>query len=78
MSRLLIAAILIISTMPLAAQGQEPDSAKLKAAAQKVVSIINGDKAKTQTFCQMAIVGKQVDEAIQEKYNKKAAELAQK
>jgi hypothetical protein len=46
--------------------------------AQKVVSIISSDKAKTQTFCQMVIVGKQIDESIQEKDNKKAAELAQK
>jgi hypothetical protein len=77
MNRLLIAGILI-STMPLSAQGQQPDSAQLKADAQKVVSIISSDKAKTDTFCQMAIVGKQIDEAIQEKDNKKAVELSQK
>ena len=78
MKRLLIVWILIISTVPLCAQGQQPDTAKLKADAQKVVSIIKGDKAKTQTFCQMEIVGKQVDEAIREKDDKKAQELAQK
>ena len=50
MNRLLIVAILIISTLPLYAQGQQPDVAKLKADAQKVVSIISGDKAKTQTY----------------------------
>ena len=64
--------------MPLSAQGQQPDPAKLKADARKVVGIIKGDKAKTETFCQMEILGKAIDEAIQEKDNKKAAELAQK
>ena len=78
MNRLLIAGILIISTAPLYAQGAHPNTAKLKADAQKVVGIIKGDKAKNETFCQMVIVGKAIDEAIQEKDNKKAAELAQK
>jgi hypothetical protein len=54
MKRLLIVGILIISTAPLYAQGQQPDAAKLKADAQKVVSIIKGDKAKNQIFCQIA------------------------
>jgi hypothetical protein len=76
MTRLLIAGILIISTAPLFAQTQL-DPAKLKEDAQKVVSIISGDKAKTQTFCQMGILGKEIDEAIREKDTKKAGELAQ-
>ena len=78
MKRLLIVASLLISTAPLSTQAQQPDAAKLKADAQKVVSIVKGDKAKTQTFCQMAIIGKGIDEAIQEKNTKKAAELAEK
>ncbi len=78
MNRLLTVAIFAISIAPLYAQGQQPDTAKLKADAQKVVSIISSDKTKTDTFCQMVIVGKQVDEAIQEKDNTKAVELAQK
>ena len=59
MNRLLIVGILIISTAPLYAQAQ-PDPAKLKADAQKVVSIISGENAKTQTFCQMAILGRAI------------------
>jgi len=47
MNRLLIFAILIISTLPLYAQGRAPNAAEL---AQNVVSIISGDKAKTQTY----------------------------
>jgi hypothetical protein len=78
MKWLLIVGILIFSTSPLFAQGQQPDAAKLKADARKVVSIISGDKAKTQTFCQMEILGNQIDEAILKQDTKKAAELAQK
>jgi hypothetical protein len=70
--------ILIISTMPLSAQGQQPDAAKLKADAQKVISIISGDEAKTQSYCQIAIVGEQMNEAAQAKDKKKFDELAQK
>jgi hypothetical protein len=36
------------SLHPLFAQNQQPDMAKLKADAQKVVSNIGGDKAKSQ------------------------------
>ena len=75
---LLIVAIVLISTAPLYAQGQQPDAAKLKADAQRVVTIIAGEKAKTQTFCKMVLVGKAIDEAIQEKDNNKAEELAQR
>jgi hypothetical protein len=78
MYQLLIVAILVMSTVPLYAQGQQPDAAKLKADAQKVVSIISGDKAKTQTFCQMEILGNQIDEAILKQDTKRAAELAPK
>jgi hypothetical protein len=47
MNRLLIVAIFIISTLPLYAQDQAPDAAKLKADTQKVASIIKADGAKT-------------------------------
>jgi hypothetical protein len=75
MNRLLIVGILIISTMPLAAQGQQPDPAKLKADAQKVVSIISSDQAKSQIYCQITDLGDQLD---QEKDEKKAEALVQK
>lgn len=76
--RLLVLAIFVISTVPLFAQAQQSDAAKLKRAAQKVVSIIKRDKAKTESFCQMGILGKQVDKAIQEKDTKGAMALAQR
>ena len=78
MCRLLIVVISTISTMPLSAQGQRPDPAKLKADAQKVVSIISGDKAKAQAYCQIGIVGEQMNQALQGKDKKKFEELVQK
>jgi hypothetical protein len=74
----LIIAILIISTAPLYAQGAQPDATKLKADARNVVGIIGGDKAKTQAYCQIAIVGEQMNQAVQAKDKKKFEELAQK
>jgi hypothetical protein len=78
MNRLLIVAILVISTVPLFAQGQQPNTAKLKADAQKVVSIISSDKSKTQSYCQIANLSEQVEQAAQEKDRKKVEELLQK
>jgi hypothetical protein len=75
MYRLLIVGILIISTMPLSAQGQQRNTAKLKADAQKVISIISHDKAKTQTYCQITDLGGQID---REKDRNKAEALSQK
>ena len=72
---LLIVAILLISTAPLFAQA-EPDPAKLKADAQKVVSIIEGNKDKTQAYCRIDELAGQIGEADQEKDNKKAEALS--
>ena len=54
MQRLLNFAILLMSTLSLHAQGQQPDVAKLKADVRNLVGIIGSDKAKTQTYCQIA------------------------
>jgi hypothetical protein len=75
LNRLLIVATLVVSTVPLYAQAQQPDTAKLKTDAQKVVSIISGDKAKTQAYCQIAHLGEQIN---REKDSKKAEALFQK
>ena len=77
MKQALSIGILIILTAPLFAQA-ERDPAKLKADAKKVVSIIKADKAKTQAYCQIAIVGEQMNQALQAKDKKKLEELAQK
>ena len=72
-----IVAFLMVSTAPLYAQRQQ-NVAKLKADAQKVVSIISGDEAKTQTYCEARDIAKQIIQAGQEKDNEKAEELADK
>src|SRR5262252_6779679 len=73
MNRLLILAILIIS--PLFAQAQQPNAAEL---AQKVVSIISGDRAKTQTYCQVLDLSDELDQVDRHQDRKKAEDLSQK
>jgi hypothetical protein len=75
MNRLLIVAILIIGTLPLYAQSQQPNAAEL---AQKVVGIIAGDKTKTQTYCQVLDLSDELDQVDQKKDRKKAEDLSQK
>jgi hypothetical protein len=48
------------------------------AAAQKVVKTISGDKAKTQTYCDIGKLGDQIEDAEQKKDMKKIDELNQK
>ena len=75
---LLIVAILAISTSPLYAQGQQPNTAKLKADARNLVGIIGSDKNKTQTYCQIYDLSEQLLQAVQGKDRKKAKALAEK
>ena len=70
---LLIVAILAISTSPLCAQGQQPDTAKLKTDARNIVGIIGADRAKNQTYCKMMDLSWQMSEAAREKGQKKTA-----
>jgi hypothetical protein len=65
MNWLLIVGILIFSTAPLYARGQQQNLAKLKADARNVVGIIGGDKAKTQTYCQIVDLGRQMNQQMQ-------------
>ena len=64
--------------MPVCGQAQQPSGAKLKTDVQNVVKIISGDKAKTQTYCQIDELSDQVTEAAQKKNNKKVEELSRK
>ena len=75
MNWLLIVAILLTSTVPLFAQGQQPNAAKLKADARNLVGLIGGDKAKTQGYCQILDLIAQLN---REKDSKKAKALSQK
>jgi hypothetical protein len=74
MNRLLIVVSLVSFTVPLCAQGQQQNVAKLKAEARNAVSIIGSDKDKTQIYCQIVDLGR----ADQEKDRKKDRAIAQK
>jgi Spy/CpxP family protein refolding chaperone len=74
----LIIAFLAVSMVPLYAHAQQPDMAKLKADARNAVGMIGGDKAKTQTYCQIMDLGRQINQAVREKDQKKAKALSQK
>jgi ferritin-like protein len=78
LNRVLIVAILLISTSPLYAQRQQQNVAKLKADARNLVGIIGSDKTKTQTFCQIHDLSEQLIQAVEEKDRKKANALAEK
>jgi hypothetical protein len=78
LSRLLIVAVLLSSTTPLYAQGQQPNPAKLRADAEKVVSSISGDKTKMRAYCEVTDLGEQVVEAAEKKDEKKANALMDK
>jgi hypothetical protein len=72
----LIVASLVISTAPLYAQRQQQNVAKLKADAQKVVSIISDDEAKTQSYCEARDIAEQIVQAVWQKDNEKVEDLS--
>ena len=77
MNPILVLAILAICTMPAYAQGQQPDTAKLKADAENMVKIISGDKLKIQTYCGILDLHDQIDDANLNQATKKATELSE-
>ena len=79
MNRLLIVAILMLSTAPLYAQGQRENIAKLKEDALNAVGIIGADRRKTQSYCEIVdFLGRQLGRADEEKNKKKTKALAQR
>jgi hypothetical protein len=72
----LIVALLLISTAPAYMQDQQPNVAKLKADAQKVVSMIQGDKTKARVYCQINALDEQIGEADRKNDEKKAEALS--
>jgi hypothetical protein len=76
MNRPLTIAISLICAAPLYAQDQQPNAPKLQADAQRVVSIIKGDKAKTQVYCEINDLGEQIGEADQKQDDNKAEALS--
>jgi hypothetical protein len=74
--RATVLAILAISVVPGYAKVQQPDIAKLKADAQN--KIISSDKLKIRTFCEMADLADQLDQADRMHGTKKFEEVSQK
>ena len=73
-----VVAILLIAVVPVYAQAQSPSAPKVtKADAQKVVKIISGNKAKTQTYCDMTKLFNEIERAGGKNF-KKTAELNRK
>jgi hypothetical protein len=77
MDKMLAIAISAISATLVYAQDQ-PDIPKLKANAESVVKIISGDKGKVETYCELADLGDQIDEAKDQQDTDKAEELSRK
>ena len=74
-----IVAILLIAPGLLYARAQSPSLPKVsKDDAQKVVTIIRGDKAKTQTYCDIQKLGEQIEQAHEKKNLKLVDELSEK
>jgi len=74
----LIVAIFVIAAVPVYAQAQKPSTAKVTTAdVQKVVTLISGDKAKTQTYCDIGKLNEQIEEANEKQDIKKTEELSQ-
>ena len=74
-----VVAILLIVVVPVFAQAQSSSAPKVsKGDAQKIATIISGDKAKSQTYCDMKKLGEQIDEASANKDSKTVNELSQK
>ncbi len=71
----LIVAILAVAIVPVCVEAQQSRIAQLKEDARNVVKIIGSDKVKARTYCQMADLSEQADEATDEE---NAQELAQK
>jgi hypothetical protein len=71
-----IVAVLTFAVVPVCALAQGAPPKATKADAQKVVKMISSDKAKTQTYCDIAKLGDQIGEADQKKDTKKVDELS--
>jgi hypothetical protein len=76
MNRKFIVAILLIAAVPVCAHAQ--NLLVTKDDAQKVVTIISGDKAKIQTYCEIQELGEQMERAYEKRNLKLVDELLQK
>jgi hypothetical protein len=71
-----VVGIFLIAAVPVFAQAPSPSVPRVsKGDAEKVVAIISGDKAKTQTYCDIRKLGEQIGQAYQKNNNKTVDEL---
>jgi hypothetical protein len=78
MRQLLLVGILLVSTAPLYAQGQQL-AAELKSAARNAVGTIGADKNKTKIYCQILELERQLEQVDHKKdREKKSGVLFQK
>jgi len=74
-----VVAILLIATGLVFAQAQDPSMPRVsKDEAQKVVTIIKGDKDKAQSYCDILKLSEQVERAYEERDIKLVDELSEK
>ena len=74
-----VVAILLIAAVPAYAQAQNPSAPRVsKDDAHKIVTIITGDKAKTQTYCDIRKLGEQIEQAYENRNFKLVDELSDK
>ena len=71
-----VVAILLIAAAPVCAQAQ--NSRISKDDAQRVVTIISGDKTKTQTYCDILKLSQQIAQAYEKNDRSMVDELSQK
>ena len=74
-----IVAVLLIAVVPVYAEAQSPSVPRVsKDDAHKVATIISGDKAKTQTYCDIQKLAEQMEQAYEKKNLKLVDELSDK
>jgi|SoiMethySBSTD1v2_1073268.scaffolds.fasta_scaffold215741_2 flagellar motility protein MotE (MotC chaperone) len=74
-----IVAVLLIAAVPVYAEAQSPSVPRVsKDDAHKVATIISGDKAKTQTYCDIQKLAEQMEQAYEKKNLKLVDELSDK
>ena len=62
-----IIAISLVSAVPECAQAQSPSAPKVTKDGAQVVTIISGDQAKTQTYCDIQNPGEQTERAYEKR-----------
>ena len=76
MMKPLIVPLLLVAAAPVYVQDQQPNAAKLKADAQKVISMIKADMTKSRVYCEINALDEEIGEADRKNDEKKAEALS--